>query len=131
MSDEVGDVPRVSANRPDPSDGPASPDASPSVDSEVDSAADSEVDAAMDSVVRAALARHLPQRAIRSFTVVGEGLDNRAYDVDGELIVRVAKDADPDEVRREADLLTALRDISPLPVPEPVFVDPEAGILAY
>jgi aminoglycoside phosphotransferase (APT) family kinase protein len=90
-----------------------------------------------DAVVRAALARHLPHHEIRSLTVLGEGLDHRAYELDidrdgdGVLIVRVAKDVDADAIRREADLLAAVSEVSPLPVPEPVFADLEAGVLAY
>jgi aminoglycoside phosphotransferase (APT) family kinase protein len=83
------------------------------------------------ALIRAVLARRLPRREFRSLTALGEGLDNRAYDVDGDLIVRIAKDIDAGALRREADLLTAVSEFSPLPVPEPAFVDPEAGILAY
>ncbi|GLZ06728.1 hypothetical protein Acsp03_41940 [Actinomadura sp. NBRC 104412] len=142
-----------------------------------------------ESRVRAAIARHLPDREIRSLTVLGEGLDNRAYEVDGDLIIRIIKNhgtpaprpkahpsaagselkgaltgdhegehqgelkgeqgteravehgdglegehgdgLDSGALRREAELLAALSGFSPLPVPEPVFVDGEAGVLAY
>jgi aminoglycoside phosphotransferase (APT) family kinase protein len=85
--------------------------------------------------IRASLARHLPDYEVRSVARLGEGLDNAAYEVNGELIVRASKEADPalraDATRREADLLAAVAGISTLPVPEPVFVDPEAGVIAY
>src|SRR3712207_2471178 len=64
-----------------------------------------------------------------------EGLDHAAYEVNGELILRASTDADPDirseSTRREAALLAAVAELSALPVPEPIFADPEAGLLAY
>ncbi|SEF52104.1 Phosphotransferase enzyme family protein [Thermomonospora echinospora] len=89
----------------------------------------------MDDEIRALLARHLPGRPVRSVVRLGEGYDNVAYEVDGELVVRFSKEDDPEErsaaIRRDADLLTAVAALSPLPVPEPVFADPEAGVLGY
>jgi aminoglycoside phosphotransferase (APT) family kinase protein len=79
--------------------------------------------------------RHLPGYEVRSVARLGEGLDNVAYEVNGELIVRRSKEADPasrnESARREADLLSAVARLSPLPIPEPVFADVEAGALAY
>jgi aminoglycoside phosphotransferase (APT) family kinase protein len=78
---------------------------------------------------------HLPDYQIDSVVQVGEGLDNLAYEVNGELIVRFSKEPDP--VRRaallnhEARLLAAVADVSPLPVPEPTFTAAEQGCLAY
>lgn len=84
---------------------------------------------------RALLARHLPGYEVRSIVKVGEGLDNAAYEVNGELIVRRSKEADPvgrsESTGREAALLAAVNELSPLPVPEPIFADVEAGVLAY
>ncbi len=66
---------------------------------------------------------------------LGERLDNAAYEVNGELIVRASKEAKSDRrseaTRREADLLAAVNELSSLPVPEPIFDDVEAGVLAY
>jgi aminoglycoside phosphotransferase (APT) family kinase protein len=76
--------------------------------------------------VHEVVAAHLPGYPITSVVRLGGGLDNVAYEVNGELIVRFGKAADAD---REARLLTAVRSISPLPVPEPRFTD--AGCLAY
>jgi aminoglycoside phosphotransferase (APT) family kinase protein len=77
----------------------------------------------------------LPGLQCRSVVLIGEGTDNRAYEVDGELIVRFSKEPDltrrADLVSREADLLTAVAQISPLPVPQPLFTDPEQGCWAY
>lgn len=85
--------------------------------------------------IRAAVGRHLPGRPARVVTRVGEGWDNVVYAVDGDLLVRVSKEPDPDgraeAVRREAGLLTAVAGLSPLPVPEPLFVEPGIGALAY
>ena len=83
----------------------------------------------------ALLARHLPGHDVRSVRALGEGLDNAAYEVNGELILRKSKEADPalraEATRREAALLAAVAGISTLPVPEPIFADAEAGVLAY
>ena len=85
--------------------------------------------------IRTLLDRHLPGYEVRSVIGLGEGLDNAAYEVNGELIVRASKETDPalryQSTQREAQLLAAVAELSTLPVPEPVFVDAEAGLLAY
>jgi aminoglycoside phosphotransferase (APT) family kinase protein len=85
--------------------------------------------------IRALLNRHLPGYEVRSVVRLGEGLDNAVYEVNGELIVRGSKEADParqsESTRREADLLAVVAELSTLPVPEPVFADIEAGVLVY
>lgn len=89
----------------------------------------------MRGEIRTLLARHLPGYEVQSLAGLGEGLDNAVYEVNGELIVRASKEADPalqaDNTLREADLLAAVAELSTLPVPEPDFADPGAGILAY
>jgi aminoglycoside phosphotransferase (APT) family kinase protein len=78
---------------------------------------------------------HMPDYQVDSVVQVGEGLDNLAYEVNGELIVRFSKE--PDLARRtallhhEARLLAAVADFSRLPVPEPTFTAAEQGYLAY
>src|SRR5205807_1666436 len=69
--------------------------------------------------------------AVESVRLIGEGLDNIAYEVNGDLIVRCAKHPDPARVDREARLLTTVAAVSPIPVPRPVFTVPEHGCLAY
>lgn len=89
----------------------------------------------MTDEIRTLLARRLPGYEVRSVRSLGEGLDNAALEVNGELIVRMSKEVKPvrraESIRREADLLTVVARISTLPVPEPVFSDPEAGVIAY
>ncbi|GII76155.1 hypothetical protein Sru01_11370 [Sphaerisporangium rufum] len=89
----------------------------------------------MQDLIHVSLRRHLPGREIGTPTLLGEGSDHLAYEIDGEIIVRVSKSADPGErqeaVRREAGLLALVARLSTLPVPEPVFADEEAGVLAY
>ncbi len=81
------------------------------------------------------VAAHRPEARVDSVVQLGEGTDNLAYEVDGELIVRWSKERDAEAraalVDREARLLTAIAAISPLPVPEPSFTVPEQGCLAY
>jgi len=85
--------------------------------------------------VRAALARHAPAYAIRTVARLGEGGKNVAYDVNGELVVRVRKDAASDDggllVEDEAALLAAVAKVSTLPAPAVMFAEADAGILAY
>jgi aminoglycoside phosphotransferase (APT) family kinase protein len=85
--------------------------------------------------IRALLAHHLPGYEVHSMAGLGEGSDNAAYEVNGDLVVRASKEADPhrrsESTRREAALLAAVAGFSTLPVPEPVFTDAEAGVLAY
>ncbi len=81
------------------------------------------------------LARHLPGYEVGSVKRLGEGQDNAAYEVNGELVVRQSKIDEAagrgEAVRREAALLAAVAELSPVPVPQPVFVDEVAGVLAY
>jgi aminoglycoside phosphotransferase (APT) family kinase protein len=74
---------------------------------------------------------HLPHYQVDSIVRLGEGLDNLAYEVNGELIVRVSKQPDPVRLNNEARLLAAVADVSPLPVPEPAFTVAEQGWIAY
>jgi aminoglycoside phosphotransferase (APT) family kinase protein len=81
------------------------------------------------------VATHLPDYRIDSVVLLGEGEDNLAYEVNGELIVRFSKEPDPARraahVNDEARLLATVAGISPLPVPEPSFTVAEQGCLAY
>ena len=85
--------------------------------------------------VRTVVAAHLPGYRVESVVPLGEGLDNVAYEVNGDLIVRFSKEPDPARravrVDREARLLTTVAGIAPLPVPTPAFAVPERGCLAY
>ncbi len=85
--------------------------------------------------IRTLLARHLPDYEVRSIARLGEGLDNAAYEVNGEFIVRASKEDHParraESIRREVALLAAVAELSTLPVPELVFVEPGAGVLTY
>ena len=89
----------------------------------------------MRDEIHASLACHLPGYKVTSMIELGEGLDNVSYEVNDELIVRKSKEADPasrsESIRREAALLAAVAELSTLPIPEPVFADPEAGVLVY
>ena len=80
--------------------------------------------------IRRLLAEYLPGHQADSIRQLGEGQEHAAYDVDG-LIVRFVKGTDRSVVLHDARLLEAVAAISPLPVPQPVFVDAEEGCLAY
>lgn len=71
----------------------------------------------------------------REVRPLGSGLDHAAFEVDGDLVVRLSAHADPAEraleVDREARLLHRVGAISPLPVPAPLCTDPGGGWFAY
>lgn len=81
--------------------------------------------------VRGVVAAHLPGYRVDSVVRLGAGLDNVAYEVNNELIVRFSKEPDPVRVSNEARLLAIVGDVSPVPVPQPTFTVPEQGCLAY
>ncbi len=70
-----------------------------------------------------------------SVVPLGEGQDNVAFEVNGELVVRFGKEPDPvvraARIDREARLLTFVASVSPVPVPRPVPTIPGSGCLAY
>ncbi len=78
---------------------------------------------------------HLPGFLVSSVVPIGEGVDNFAYVVNDELVVRFGKESQParcaELISPEAELLAVVAQISPLRVPEPVFSDPRQGCLAY
>ncbi|NJP94472.1 phosphotransferase [Nonomuraea sp. FMUSA5-5] len=85
----------------------------------------------MTGDIRALLARHLPDYRVRTVNRLGHGLDNFVYEVNDELLVRRSRVADPQANRQEVARLAAVRELSPLPVPEVVFADDETGTIAY
>jgi aminoglycoside phosphotransferase (APT) family kinase protein len=89
----------------------------------------------MTEVVHRLLAEHLPERAGATVTPLGAGLDNTAFDVDGELVVRLSTEPDRGEraraVLREARLLGVVAARSPLPTPVPVVTAAGDGCLVY
>src|SRR5437879_4723567 len=67
----------------------------------------------------------MPAYTVKTVTKLGQGLDNIAYIVNDELIVRFSKNPDPQQralrVHREATVLATIAYISPIPVPIPSF----------
>jgi aminoglycoside phosphotransferase (APT) family kinase protein len=84
---------------------------------------------------RAVVRSRLPSYRIDTIVKLGAGLENVAYEVNGDLIVRFSVAPDPEgraaAVQREAGVLEAVATVSPLAVPKPVFVAAELGCLAY
>ena len=85
--------------------------------------------------IREAVSTLLPGYSIDTIEQLGSGTDHVAYEINGELIVRFTEEVDLERraelIRREHELLAAVAQVSPLPVPEPVSSDPELGCLAY
>jgi hypothetical protein len=69
-----------------------------------------------------------------SVVAVGEGSDHWAFDVDGLFIARARKhraDDDASGIDREVALLDIVARVSPVPVPQVVASEPEAGLMVY
>ncbi|MGX6606534.1 phosphotransferase family protein [Micromonosporaceae bacterium Da 78-11] len=82
------------------------------------------------SDVREIIATALPGYRVSSVRPLGAGLDNEAFEVNGDLVIRFRR-RDPAGVEREARLLRLIAAVSPLPVPEPLIVDGARGCLGY
>nr|AMP56706.1 APH [uncultured bacterium] len=74
---------------------------------------------------------HLPGYDVHAIVPLGAGLENTAWLVNDELVIRKAKTPDPDATRREAELLATIRRYATLPTPDVVCTDPDSGLLAY
>src|SRR6478735_2757388 len=78
------------------------------------------------TTVRDLLAQHLPDLLVGTVGFRGEGLENIAYDVNSEFILRISKEPDPARraalVAREAELLAIIAPFSPLPIPAPIVI---------
>jgi aminoglycoside phosphotransferase (APT) family kinase protein len=79
--------------------------------------------------IRHLFARHLPDCPVESVLLLGQGLDNAVYEVNGTLLVRFNNN--PGEVTREAALLTHIHNLSLVPIPKPLFADQDHGCLTY
>jgi aminoglycoside phosphotransferase (APT) family kinase protein len=64
--------------------------------------------------------------------VLGEGWNNTALEVNGDLIFRFAKDEETkDRLHRDVELLPIVSHSSPLPVPYPVYFSKTGGYMDY
>ncbi|GGP64645.1 phosphotransferase family protein [Saccharothrix coeruleofusca] len=72
--------------------------------------------------LRRVLAAHLPGLPVESVRLLGEGQENVAYEVNESLVVRRRKRG---SVVAEAAVLAAVAEVSPLPVPVPLFAEGE------
>src|SRR5258708_34397436 len=69
---------------------------------------------------KSTIKQFVPELSIRSFTYLGEGEDNLAFEVNDDLIFRFTKQ-DHEALEREVAILRFVRALSPLPVPGPVY----------
>lgn len=75
-----------------------------------------------EAPLRDLLAARLPDYLVTRIVPLGEGMENTAHLVNGELVLRLSKDDDPEAtIAREADLLAILDDFATLTIPRPVF----------
>jgi len=81
--------------------------------------------------VRQLLARYAPELDVRDLRPLGGGQENVTYEANGELVVRVAREPDPETSRREAEILEAVRAVTEIAVPEPIVAEAEAGLMVY
>jgi aminoglycoside phosphotransferase (APT) family kinase protein len=86
----------------------------------------------MHDVVADLVRRYAPDVAVSSVEPLGAGQENKAFLVNGDLVVRVRNDdADGIDIATEVAVLARLAIVSPLPVPEVMFVDDAASAFAY
>ncbi|MDQ1679568.1 MAG: hypothetical protein QOI42_427 [Frankiaceae bacterium] len=86
----------------------------------------------MHDVVADLVRRYAPEVAVSSVEPLGAGQENKAFLVNGDLVVRVRNDdADGIDIATEVAVLARLAIVSPLPVPEVMFVDDAASAFAY
>lgn len=84
----------------------------------------------VDAPLRDLLSAALPDYQVNTIVALGEGMENTAYLVNDELVLRLSKAADPvATVAREAGLLSILAEFSTLAIPVPVFA--AATAMAY
>lgn len=85
----------------------------------------------VDDDIARLVAHMRPGRPPRAVTLAGAGVDNVAYDVDGELVVRFLREPEPGRVTTEARILAIAATCAPPAVPQPLVVDEAAGALVY
>src|SRR5258708_36717815 len=79
---------------------------------------------------KSTIKQFVPELSIRSFTYLGEGEDNLAFEVNDDLIFRFTKQ-DHEALEREVAILRFVRALSPLPVPVPVYDQIGQGFIGY
>jgi aminoglycoside phosphotransferase (APT) family kinase protein len=84
-------------------------------------------------LVRDIVRLQLPGTGADSIRRLGEGQEHAAYEVDGRVVVRFALEHDDcsPRIEREVALLKVVARISPVAVPEPLFVVPERCCYGY
>ena len=71
-------------------------------------------------------------RSTSHIRLLGRGADHLAFDVDGDLVARVAtgtSDTGPSQVEREFRLLVLVATVAPIPVPTVAAVDASNGVM--
>nr|AIA16723.1 Phosphotransferase enzyme family [uncultured bacterium] len=90
-------------------------------DSPIQSAAELRVEISAKEAAEL-IVREFPELQIETIKKLGGGLDNLAFEVNGEYIFRFPKrDEDNQKLLREGKVLELVKDLSSVPVPEPTF----------
>jgi aminoglycoside phosphotransferase (APT) family kinase protein len=86
----------------------------------------------MDRDYKAVIHKGYPDLEVESISKLGEGWNNTALEVNGNLIFRFAKDDETKNgLRKETELLPIIGRGSPLPVPEPIYFNETDGYMGY
>jgi aminoglycoside phosphotransferase (APT) family kinase protein len=71
-----------------------------------------------------------PELDLGLITPLGYGVDHVAFEAD-DLVIRCSRVADPDSLIRDVAVLAAVAEYTTLPIPHPVLIRPEQGVLVY
>jgi aminoglycoside phosphotransferase (APT) family kinase protein len=78
------------------------------------------------------LAHDFPAIAIATIRKLGEGLGNVAFEVNGTWVFRFPKTRGTrEELQREVPILLAVKHLTAVPIPEPIYLGPDGAYVGY